>query len=192
MSAQERQVIDTTTLSPPSDYEFSGDNATVERKNQFIVAYREHGSIYHAALAIRVNRKTVYRWMAADAEFAEALADCKEDCSDQVETSVFKKAVNGSTLDSIFYLKAHRPQFRDKITVDLSLVQDQIDSFIEHMNLKQLPAAMIGEFIDTGYSEASEEYQPVESNTMRFADEPASLQKEDSPTSSTCNIPNSE
>lgn len=176
MSAQEAEVQSGQQLTPPPDYEFSGDNATVERKCEFIVAYREHGSIYHAAIASRVNRKTVYRWMAADPEFAEALADCREDCYDQVETSVFRKAVDGGTLESFFYLKAHRPKFRDKVQVDVTLVQDEIDQMmgkLDTIQRQQLPAAMT-EFIDTGFSEVTQEYQPI-------CDTSDSDQKEESP-----------
>lgn len=180
MSAQEAQVQSPQRFIDLSDYQFSGDNATVERKCGFITAYLEHGSIFHAAQVCRVNRKTVYRWMEADPQFAEAVADCKEDCYDQVETSVFKKAVNGGTLESFFYLKAHRPKYRDKVSVDVTLVQDEIDSMmsrLDSVSRQQLPAAMT-EFIGTEFNQSTQEYQPL---SQPIHDASDSDQKEELP-----------
>jgi hypothetical protein len=142
MAARESEVVDPQEFIPICDYHFAGDNPTVEKKRAFVLAYREHGSIYHAAIASRIHRSTYYDWIERDPVFLEAVEDCKEDCSDQVESSVFKKAVNGSTLDAIFYLKAHRPKFRDRVTIDIDSVKDEIEQRMAQVNLKQLPPAM--------------------------------------------------
>jgi len=142
MSAQNPQVIDSSEFIPLLDYSFSGDNATVERKRIFISAYREEGSIYHAALVARINRKTAYRWIESDPEFAQALEESKEDCYDKAETSLFKKVLKGDTLSTIFYLKAHRPKFKDKLTIDIDDLREQIQEKIGKVDVRQLPGAM--------------------------------------------------
>ena len=142
MAAVEAQLVDSEEFIPVCDYEFTGDSSTVEKKRAFVEAYREHGSIYHAAIAVKIHRATYYNWIDRDSQFQQAVEDSKEDCSDQVESSVFKKAINGSTLDAIFYLKAHRPKFRDRVTIDIDSVKDEIEQRMAQANLKQLPPAM--------------------------------------------------
>lgn len=119
------QPIGTIELIGVDGYQFDGDNATVTRKCQFISLYREHGSILHAAKLTPVNRKTVYRWIEADEQFAEAVADSKDECVEELETSVYRRAFTDSIL-AMFYLKAHRPQYRDKVTIDVNAVDEEI------------------------------------------------------------------
>lgn len=142
MSAQEPQVVDSQEFIDILDYEFTGDNSTVENKRKFINAYREEGSVYHAALAIGIHRTTVYKWLEADPAFATAFDDCKEDTYDKAESSAYKKALNGDSLLLMFYLKAHRPKFRDKVSIDIQSVQDEIAQRMQQLNLKQLPGAV--------------------------------------------------
>ena len=120
------------------DYSFLGDSATVERKRAFICAYREEGSIYHAAITARINRKTAYRWMESDPQFLEALEESKEDCYDKAETSVFRKALAGDSLLLMFYLKAHRPKFRDKVTIDIDAVNNEIQERMRGLKMGQV------------------------------------------------------
>lgn len=124
-AAVEPQPQYTVRLAGVDGYSFSGDNATVERKCAFIGLYREHGSIFHAARLTPVNRKTVYRWIEADEQFAEAVADSKEDSLDDLETSVYRRAFTDNLL-AMFYLKAHRPKFRDKLSIDVEQLRDEV------------------------------------------------------------------
>lgn len=161
MSAHETQVQQAQQLIGLPEYQFSGDNATVERKCTFLALYREHGSIYHAAKLTPVNRKTVYRWIEHDEQFAEAMDDCKDDAVVELEQSVYRRAFTSDLL-AMFVLKAHKPQYRDKVSVDITEVQNQIERMMAKLNLAprqlQPPAT---EFIDTGYSETGNEYTPV-------------------------------
>ena len=132
MSAHKPQVIDNEEFIGILDYDFGGNDYTVSRKRSFITAYHEHGSIYHAALATPVSRKTVYLWMERDTAFAQAVKDSHEDCADDIETSVFKRAKTDSLL-AMFYLKAKRPQFRDKLAIDIPTIQNQVKEFMTQL-----------------------------------------------------------
>lgn len=136
MSSQNPQVVDSNEFIELLDYAFIGDTYTLERKRSVVAAYREHGTIYHAAQVARVSRKTVYNWMEHDTAFAQAMNDSKEDCSDKVESSVYKKAIAGSTLDAIFYLKAKRPEFRDRVAVDVKAVENDIKSVLGELTAR--------------------------------------------------------
>lgn len=161
MAAQEAELQSAQQLTDLPEYQFLGDNATVERKSAFLALYREHGSIYHAAKLTPVNRKTVYRWLEGDEQFAEAVADCKDDAVVELEQSVYKRAFKSDLL-AMFVLKANRPQYRDKVTVDLSVVQEQINEMMERLEAgpRQLQPATT-DFIDTGYSQFSAQYVPT-------------------------------
>jgi hypothetical protein len=166
-TAYDSQTTDTIRLVGVDDYFFEGNEYTVERKCAFITLYREHGSIYHAAKLTPVSRKTVYNWIEADEQFAEAVADSKEDSLDDLETSVYKRAFNDSLL-AMFYLKAHRHKFRDKTTIDITVVQGEIEQRMERLGLRQLPAT-------------TTEFIPVETTTesMQSLPEPVNQQKND-------------
>jgi hypothetical protein len=53
------------------------------------------------------------------AQWDEAL----ENAVDVVENSLYQKAVNGDTICMIFYLKAHRPIYRDRLNIDIEQVR---------------------------------------------------------------------
>lgn len=146
MAATEAEVLPTQQLTLPEDYQFTGDVSTVENKCRFLDAFRIEGSIYHAALAIGIHRTTVYKWLERDPAFATALDDGREDNYDQAETSVFKKALAGDSLLLMFYLKAHRHKFRDRVSIDVEVVRNEIEERMNQLNLRQLPA-MTTEFL---------------------------------------------
>lgn len=163
MSAQQAQVLDNQQLTDPSDYQFSGNDVTVDNKRRLVDAYRQRGTIQHAAATVGVSRKCVHHYINTDPVFAEAMADSHEDSVDILEASGYERAFKSDLL-TMFYLKAHRPKYRDKVQVDLGSVQEQIDAMVSRMDevsRRQLPQVM-GEFIDTSYSESEREYQSNE------------------------------
>lgn len=183
MSAEQSQVVDPQDFNPPNEYQFSGNSVTVENKQRLVSAYRERGTISHAAETVGVSRKCVHHYLNTDPEFAEAMADAREDSGDILESSVYERAFKSDLL-AMFYLKAYRPKFRDKVQVDLSSIQEQIDQMVgklDTVNRQQLPQA-VTQFIDTGYSVEQGEYQPISHPSDN-------QQKEEC---GTCNIPNSE
>ena len=44
---------------------------------------------------------------------------------------MYQQAVGGNTLAGIFYLKAHRPIYRDRVNIDITQVQSEIDEMME-------------------------------------------------------------
>jgi hypothetical protein len=167
------QTTDSIELAGVDGYVFNGDNDTVTRKCEFITLYREHGSIYHAAKLTPVSRKTVYRWMEQDAQFAEAVADSKEDSVDDLETSVYRRAFTDNLL-AMFYLKAHRPKFRDKVTIDVEVVKNEIQERISQLGLKQLPMTT-SEFLNSGEANHTEALSSI---PVQFSPPSEDLQKE--------------
>lgn len=166
MAAKEPQVIDAQEFIDILDYQFQGDSDTVQRKRLVVENFREEGSIYHAALSSRVGRKTVYRWIENDPQFAQAIEDSKEDCYDKVETSVYRKALNGDSLLMMFYLKAHRHKFRDKVTIDVESVRQEIQERMAQLGLEQAPIAgyLNGSYPGPGpkFNSGSQFSQPVQ------------------------------
>jgi hypothetical protein len=138
MPATQPQVIESKQFVEVSEYDFSGNSVTVENKRRFIEAYRETSTVYHSAQAAGISRKTAYAYMHSDPAFAQALADCQEDVVDVMETSVYERALgrNGhkpDTLLTMFWLKAKRPQFRDKLAIDIPTIQNQVKEFMSEL-----------------------------------------------------------
>ena len=103
------------------------------RKKRFIDALTAHGTVYHAAQPAGVSRNTVYRWRQEDFEFAGAWDEAHENAVDVVENVIYQQAVGGNTLAGIFYLKAHRPKYRDRLSIDIEQVQNEIDEMMERL-----------------------------------------------------------
>lgn len=103
------------------------------QKKRFIDALTTHGTVFHAAQAAGVSRNTVYRWRQEDFEFAEAWSDAHENAVDAVENTIYQQAVEGNTLAAIFYLKAHRPIYRDRLNIDIEQVNREIEEAMERL-----------------------------------------------------------
>src|SRR5215211_7565146 len=97
------------------------------QKKRFIAALTVQGTVSHAAQAAGVSRNTVYRWRDDDREFAASWDVAHETAVDAVESSLYQKALSGDTICMIFYLKAHRPIYRDRLNIDLKQVQSEIE-----------------------------------------------------------------
>lgn len=70
---------------------------------------------------------TAYHWRENDREFASRWGEAMENAVDAVESVLYQKALNGDTIAMIFYLKAHRPMYRDKFSIDLNQVKSEIE-----------------------------------------------------------------
>ncbi len=153
VSAQNPQIVDSQEFIGILDYKFTGDSSTVDKKRRFIEGLRNTSTIYHAAQLAGIHRATAYNWMESDPAFARACDDSREDAGDVMETSAYQDALGsdgkrGDPILKMFWLKAHRPKFRDKMTIDIESVRDEIQ---QRMQSLQLPAANIGQFVDASF-----------------------------------------
>jgi len=174
MSANPAQVVDPQEFIPLLDYHFSGNDVTVANKRLLIENLRRKAVIYLAAQAVGINKLTVYRWRDSDPAFASAMAEAMEDAKEIMENSVYEDALNGNTLLKMFWLKRHDPAYRDKVNVDINVVQDEISQRMEQLGLPQLPAG-VTEFIPVDMQQPVSE--PVES--MQFSSPCEDQQKEE-------------
>src|SRR5215217_7491990 len=97
------------------------------QKKKFIAALMVQGTVFHAAQAAGVSRNTAYRWRQEDLEFADQWDEAHENAVDAVESTIYQQAVGGNTLAGFFYLKAHRPIYRDRLNIDVKQVQSEIE-----------------------------------------------------------------
>lgn len=74
-------------------------------------------------------------WRQDDFEFASLWDEAHENALDRVESVLYQKAVSGVTIAMIFYLKAHRPIYRDRLNIDIKQVQGEIEEKIAQLLL---------------------------------------------------------
>lgn len=103
------------------------------QKRRFIDALTEQGTVYHAAQAAGVSRQTVYRWRDEDPEFADLWYEAIENAVDRVENTIYQRALAGDTIAAIFYLKAQRPIYRDRLNIDIEQVQCRIEEVLDRL-----------------------------------------------------------
>jgi 20S proteasome alpha/beta subunit len=96
------------------------------QKKRFLAALTAQGTVYHAAQAAGISRQTAYRWHREDPDFADQWDEAIENAVDAVESTIYQQAVGGNTLAGIFYLKAHRPIYRDRLNIDIEQVNSEI------------------------------------------------------------------
>ncbi|HEU4836328.1 MAG TPA: hypothetical protein VFS90_18005, partial [Pyrinomonadaceae bacterium] len=87
------------------------------------------------AKAAGISRWTAYRWRKEDPEFDSRWDEALENAVDVVENSLYQKAVSGDTICMIFYLKAHRPIYRDRLNIDIEQVRGEIEERIAQMGV---------------------------------------------------------
>ena len=63
------------------------------------------GNIAAIARSLGVSRGTVYNWIDASAGGRQALDDARETMLDNAESILYKKVLEGSTPDLLFFLK---------------------------------------------------------------------------------------
>src|SRR5689334_12705389 len=94
----------------------------------------------------RVSRMTAYRWREVDRNFAALWDEAMETAVDAVESTLYQKARSGDTVPMIFYLKAHRPIYRDRVTINVAQVQNEIEERLARLQ-QRLPSSSAAELI---------------------------------------------
>jgi hypothetical protein len=105
------------------------------QKRRFLSALTVRGTVYHAAQAAGVSRQTVYRWRYEDREFAACWDEAHEQAVDAVESVLYQSALSGNIVAIIFYLKAHRPIYRDKLNIDLKQIHSEIEERMAQLGI---------------------------------------------------------
>lgn len=96
------------------------------RKKRFLDALTAQGTVYHGAQAAGVSRWTTYRWRQDDPDFADQWDEAIENAVDAIENVIYQRALGGDVIAGIFYLKAQRPKFRDRLNINVEQVQSEI------------------------------------------------------------------
>lgn len=81
-----------------------------QKKEKFLEAYAELGTITHAAKAAGIDRRTHYDWLEADEDYGHAFADAEQAAVDMLEGEARRRAFAGSDTLVIFLLKGMRPE----------------------------------------------------------------------------------
>ena len=89
---------------------------------------------------------TAYRWRQDGREFAALCDEAMETAVDAVESALYQKARSGDTVPMIFYLKAHRQIYRDRVTINVAQVQNEIEERLAYLQQK-LPSTSTAELI---------------------------------------------
>ncbi len=103
------------------------------QKKRFIDALTVQGTVYHAAQAAGVSRWTAYRWRQDDLAFASLWDEAIENAVDAVENVIYQRALGGDVIAAIFYLKAQRPKFRDRLNFNVEQLHSEIEEAIERL-----------------------------------------------------------
>ena len=117
-----------------------------KQKRTFIETLEAQGTVLHAAKAAGVSRWTAYRWRQEDLEFSDQWDEALENAVDVVENSLYQKAMSGDTIYMIFYLKAHRPIYRDRLNIDIEQLKSEIEERMASLGMtpallaRRLPA----------------------------------------------------
>lgn len=105
------------------------------QKKKFIAALEAQGTVLHACKAAGISRQTAYRWQRDDPEFAEQWYEAHENAVDVVESVIYQKALSGDVIAAIFYLKAQRPKFRDRLNIDVEQVKSEIQERVGQLGM---------------------------------------------------------
>lgn len=122
------------------------DRFTQEKKRTFLASLAQAGgNVTAASDESGINRRTAYLWRSNDAAFAAAWDDALNTGLDELEAEARRRAFDGVE-EPVFYkgevcghirrysdslimfmLKAYRPQFRDRVTIDVNAVDSEIE-----------------------------------------------------------------
>jgi len=115
-----------------------------KNKEDFIDILRANGGNIQAACKhCHIGRRTIYEWRDKEEWIAEAIEDIREISVDNVETSLYKSAMEGNVTAQIFFLKT---QGRSRGYIEKI---DNTHTYLEPLKLEIIPPTM-PKFLDEG------------------------------------------
>ena len=110
-----------------------------DKKLVFLQGLRESGTVLHACEFANISRTTAYIWRNIDPEFRADWDAALEDVTDNVERSLYRQAVSEkNVVATIFYLKANRAKYRDRLQIDVPQLQRQVEDRVSELQTKLL------------------------------------------------------
>lgn len=79
-------------------------------KNAIIQSLKNGDTLIHASELAKVNRQTVYNWMATDKKFYKAVEEAKLSRVQVAEDALYKLIANGNVTAIIFFLCNRAPE----------------------------------------------------------------------------------
>lgn len=113
-----------------------------ESKQRFLGVLSKSMNVTLAAHGAGLNRQTLYKWRAEDAEFAAAWDEALQEAIELLEAEAYQRARKQSDTLMIFLLKAHKPEkYRDNFTIrhetwENDAVRDIVAGLIEYSALE--------------------------------------------------------
>lgn len=74
-------------------------------ENVIALIQKHHGNLTTVARAFNIARSTLYIYIDNNPEIKKVLEDARESMVDNVESVLYKKALEGNTVEMLFFLK---------------------------------------------------------------------------------------
>lgn len=111
------------------------------KKELFLTALEETCSVYHASQRAGIARRTAYRWQARDKKFAAAWVDALDNSIDNLEQSLYERAMKQDTIAAIFLLKARRPAlYSDRLRISYDQIIEDTKRLAKENGLDEMEA----------------------------------------------------
>jgi hypothetical protein len=116
----------------------TGQPDTIKNKEKWLEVHRQFGIVTATCRKTKIGRSTVYDWLAEDPEFAKLKDEAEKEAIELLEGEARRRAHKG-TLRPVFYrgekcgaireysdslmmfiLKAKKPEYRDRVTNEIT------------------------------------------------------------------------
>jgi hypothetical protein len=112
-------------------------SATATKKQAFLEAFAQLGTVTHAAQAVGIARTTHHKWLESDSTYAELFAVAREELTESLETEAIRRARDGVE-EPVFYkgeVVGHVRKMSDTLMIFL-LKANRPDKYIERSQVE--------------------------------------------------------
>jgi hypothetical protein len=103
-----------------------------EKKRVFLEGMRQCGTVLDACEYADISRPTAYAWRNQDLQFRSDWDAAKAHADDKVKRSLYRMATSEkNVVATIFWLKNNCADYRDRITVDVTAMQREIEDRLD-------------------------------------------------------------